>query len=169
MIEPEPSQDVNANQEPGSEEHRRVRQKRKRRPPRRGAKKRLDPGSLSRLFESIISLIAIILDPLEHLLARTVALIPGTYFKAVMFDCTLIVFVLLIGDRIHETHGQNLCYACVGALSLTAILLTVAHVRNPGADDRLRIGQNERYRAIQVRPFDYQSNLGPIHGENTRN
>jgi hypothetical protein len=135
--------------------------KRFKNPPRgrnvRGQRPRRRKKSTNQLLESAISLIAVVMDPLEHLLAHTVALIPANYVKAVMFDCSLIVIVLLVGNRFHESHGQNLCFASIGALSLIAVLLTVAHVRNPSDDERLRRGQDERFRAIRVKPFEYQT------------
>lgn len=85
-----------------------------------------------------------------HLVTRV---IPETPSKGLPFVAVLAVLTFIIGNK--EAKNEQLCFGCFLVLGVIAVCLVIIAVKNPGTDVRLREMQDERVRAIKVKPLQY--------------
>jgi hypothetical protein len=79
--------------------------------------------------------------------------IPENPVKAIVLVAILGIVILHIGDKKPET--QQLCVYCFILLAITVIGLVAVVLKGSGRNTRLGEMQEERVRAVRVKPFRY--------------
>lgn len=126
-----------------------------RRRPQPSRKPGLRPGPWNKVLKIVIEGISILVHGIPAVLAHVLGLVPENPVKALAF-----VGVLLILDGwfgMEHPKSEGVCFASMFALTVNAIVIGVVAVRNPGNDERLRQAQEQRVRAVGVKPFQYRA------------
>jgi hypothetical protein len=135
---------------------------------RKGGPGRRRRNAQSKFWKLVIGAASLIVHGFEGILAHVLEQIPTNPIKGIGFVCVLGVLVYHEGMKAHDDLSQRLCFGCMSMLTLIALGLIVVCVRSPGNDERLRQMQEERVRAIQVKPFQYKGRSGSADIEDSR-
>jgi hypothetical protein len=93
---------------------------------------------------------------IHGVLAHLMALIPDNLIKGIVFVAVLVV--LVYEEAVRHPGSHELCFGAFCALAVIALGLVAALFRNSGTDNRLRDMQDERLKAIDVKPL-YQGDV----------